>query len=814
VVSSVPVALVKSGSNGLMAFAVLGLCCQATGASAEREVIPLGVADAFSGNEFLRNGGSAVFSPDNAHLAYVSCDQKRRAAAPRDNVTVFVATRGSAMYTLGCDIWVSPTAGGPAINVSGGVGNSWGPAWSPDGAQLAFVSDRDGGARLWLWDPHSKAVRKVSDERIRNGVGAERVEWLPDGTSVLVRLRPVGMTDKELGEDDNSSNAGAATQSQKVDAVTVKVYHAAPRTTQPNASGDSGEPQRDDSSIGVPKTIISDVGILSIETGRVRRMVERAPLVQLALAPDGKSFFYVEWTKPAANLGPAITLHDLVSVQILSGERRVLAPEIPMHIDTAVSWSPDSRKLAYFGVTSPDQMGNLEVGRGSISHADLFVVSTADARITHCASTQKIVGFDSDYARPLWSPASDAVYAIADNKVWRGDIASGRCQPLGGDPAVDIRQLVDAGNRGVVWAPRGSLAMVMTRHSRSKKDGFYAVGADGRLHKRFERSQRLGGDYTAFASADGSRLAFQAQSAAEPEDLWITNASFAKPMRLTRLNPQLEKYRFGSARLIEFTSASGKPLQASLLLPADYQPGKRYPTIVLVYASEPGSRNVHTFGLVNFGQYNYQMFATRGFAVLNPDIPVNLGTPMQDLIDAVLPAVDKVVELGITDTDRVGVTGQSNGGYSTLATIAQTNRFKAAVMNAGFGDLAGMYGVMNANDGSGGWHQWLLRLGGGMGVPPWENPQRYLQNSPLYYLDRITTPLLIQAGTLDSGIVPFSDQIYVGLKQLGKDVTYLRYEGEGHLLEIPANRVDYWDRTMEFWNHHLGAARPANSGST
>lgn len=764
-----------------IAFAALCLCGQAGDARA----IPLTAADAFSGHEFLRNGGAAVFSPDNAQLAYVSCDQKRRAATPRENVTVFVATRGSAMYTLGCDIWVSPTAGGSPISVSGGVGNNWGPAWSPDGVRLAFVSDRDGGAKLWLWDRHSKAVSKVSDERIRNGVGAERVEWLPDGASVLVRLRPVGMTDEELGEE-----TGAFTRSPKADASTVRVFHAA----------------RQNGSVEVSKTAISDVGILSLGTGRVRRMVERAPLMQVALAPDGKSFLYVEWKKP----GPTLALYDLVDVQIPSGERRVLAADVPMHASSAVSWSPDSRKVSYFGVTSPGQVGNIEIGRGSINHADLFVVSTAGAPLTHCAPTQESVGFDSDYARPIWSSASDAVYAIAGNQVWRAGIPSGRCQPVAGDPAVEIRQLVDAGNRGVAWAPRGALAVAMTRRSRGKEEGFHAVGADGRLHGKLERNWRLGADYTAFASADGSRLAFQAQSAATPEDLWITDASFSKPTRLTRLNPQLEKYEFGAARLIEFTSASGRLLQAALLLPSGYEPGKRYPTIVLVYASELGSRNAHTFGLVNHGQYNYQMFATRGYAVLNPDIPVNVGTPMRDLIDAVLPAVDKAVELGVTDADRLGVTGQSNGGYSTLATIVQTDRFKAAVMNAGFGDLAGMYGVMNADDGSGAWHPWLLQLGGGMGVPPWEDPQRYLQNSPLYYLDQITTPLIIQAGSLDSGIMPFSEQVYVGLKALEKDVTYLRYEGEGHLLEIPANRLDYWERTMEFWNRRLAGSGAAS----
>lgn len=765
------------------------------------QVRPLTVDDAFSTNEFLINGGPATFSPDSSQLAYVVCDHKRREEAPRDRVTVLVATLGSAMYTLGCDIWVSPTDGGPGRNVSGASGNNWAPAWSPDGAQLAFLSDRDGAAKLYVWNARTGAVRKLGDEVVRTFIGAERPQWAPDGKHILVRLRPPGMQDEDLFHEKSMPprEAVPAKKASQGPTVVVHLAGAADKSAAGAAQTSAGTQEGMSSRKDLPKELIADIALVSVESGTARRLVERAMASHVELAPNGRSLIYTQW-KSGPEYGASVAKYELVRVDLASGTRQVLVPELRMFnvSSNALSWSPDSRWIAYFGATSAEQMSNLKVGSGSSSHSDLFVVSASGGVPARCLPAHEIVGFDSDFTRPLWSPQSDAFYAIADNQVWRGSPQTRRCTPLAQEPHVEIRSLVPAGNGGTVWTPDGSLAVVVARDVRTKSDGFYSVSRNGQLRKQLEQRKRYGSGEVTIASSDGAKLAFPAQSASEPEDMWITTAAFDPPTRVTRLNPHLDEYIFGASRLIGFRNADGKELQASLLLPADYEPGKRYPMIVLVYASMPGSRNVNTFGLVNMGQYNYQMLATRGYAVLNPDIPVNIGTPMQDLVKSVLPAVDAAVHLGIADPDRLGVTGQSNGGYSTLALIAQTQRFKAAVMNAGFGDLTAFHGTWG-----GAWIPWLERLGGAMGLAPWENPQRYVQNSPVYYLDRITTPLIIQAGVLDSGIVPYSDQVFVGLKRLGKDVTYLRYEDEGHLLEIPANKVDYWERTLEFWDQRL-----------
>ncbi|HEX5602211.1 MAG TPA: prolyl oligopeptidase family serine peptidase, partial [Pyrinomonadaceae bacterium] len=196
--------------------------------------------------------------------------------------------------------------------------------------------------------------------------------------------------------------------------------------------------------------------------------------------------------------------------------------------------------------------------------------------------------------------------------------------------------------------------------------------------------------------------------------------------------------------------------------------------------------------------------SSRGYAVLLPDTPLAVGTPVQDLAKTVLPAVDKAIEMGVADPDRLGVMGTSYGGYSTLALIVQTTRFKAAMMDVGFGNLTSHYGVMLKNGMPFG-VAWAEEGQGRMGGPPWQFPERYIQNSPAFFLNKIETPLLISHGAMD--VSPYhADEIFVGLRRLGKKVAYVRYENEGHGIEYPSNRIDHWNRIFKWFETHLRSA--------
>ena len=175
---------------------------------------------------------------------------------------------------------------------------------------------------------------------------------------------------------------------------------------------------------------------------------------------------------------------------------------------------------------------------------------------------------------------------------------------------------------------------------------------------------------------------------------------------------------------------------------------------------------------------------------------------MQEIVRTVMPGVNKVIEMGIADPERLAITGQSNGGYGVLSLIVQTNRFKAAVDRMGPANLISAYTQMTETGLSAYTGEMVVRTGGSL----WEKRDKFIENSPIFYFDRVQTPLLIIQGTADTqNMVARSDEVFVSLRLLGKEVEYARYVGETHGVTewtFP-NQVDYLNRVIAWFDLRL-----------
>ncbi|HDT12897.1 MAG TPA: S9 family peptidase, partial [Candidatus Aminicenantes bacterium] len=288
-------------------------------------------------------------------------------------------------------------------------------------------------------------------------------------------------------------------------------------------------------------------------------------------------------------------------------------------------------------------------------------------------------------------------------------------------------------------------------------------------------------------------------------DYYAAGSLLKNARRLTEANPQQKDFLWSSgSMLLDYTmdpaSGQDRKLQAALFLPANYEKGKSYPTIVYYY--ETMSQQLNRYAQPSANGFNKSVYTSNGYAVLMPDIAYKVNDPGMSAAWCVLPAIDAAVATGIVDRDKIGLQGHSWGGYQTAFLVTQA-KFGAAVAGAPLTNMISMYSSIYFNTGSA--NQPIFessqgRFKGGY----WDNLEAYQRNSPVYYAERVETPLIILHNDKD-GAVDWNQGIeyFNTLRRLRKPVVMLQYVGENHGLQKPANRKDYTVRMKEFFDHHL-----------
>ncbi len=305
------------------------------------------------------------------------------------------------------------------------------------------------------------------------------------------------------------------------------------------------------------------------------------------------------------------------------------------------------------------------------------------------------------------------------------------------------------------------------------------------------------------------RLLFTRQSFSEFPNLWSTDLSFKSPRQLSDANPQQATYNWGTSELVEWVSLDGKPLTGMLIKPENFDPNKKYPLLVNFY--ERSSDGVFRHRAPSYGRstINYSYYASRGYVIFNPDVAYREGYPGESAFNCVIPGVTALIEKGFIDKDNIGVQGHSWGGYQIAYLVTKTDIFKAAESGAPVPNMISAYGGIRWWTGLSRQFQYehtQSRIGG----TPWEFPQRYVENSPIFNIDKINTPLLIMHNDAD-GHVPWYQGIefFVSLRRLGKPSWFLNYNGEPHWPLKLQNRKDFNLRMSQFFDYYLkGAPKP------
>jgi len=288
-------------------------------------------------------------------------------------------------------------------------------------------------------------------------------------------------------------------------------------------------------------------------------------------------------------------------------------------------------------------------------------------------------------------------------------------------------------------------------------------------------------------------------SAKEAPNYFITK-DFKTFKDLSHVHPE-SKYNWYTTELHNWMSLDGKRLQGVLYKPENFDPAKKYPVIFYYYEQLSNNLNAYLNAGLTHGPMNIPTYVSNGYLVFCPDIYYILGDPMQGTYDAVVSAARYVSNLSFVDPKKMGIQGNSWGGIQTNYLVTHTNLFAAACSASGFADWIANYGRLSPS----GYSRVALFENGQnrMRKSIWEIPDAYIKTSPIFRLDKVTTPFLIMH-TKNDAVCPYEDalELFIGLRRLGKRSWLLAYPDANHGVD-GKQAQDYSTRMMQFFDHYL-----------
>ncbi len=644
--------------------------------------------------------------------------------------------------------------------------------WSRDGSRLAFLVLEEGRYQLTLWSRETQKLTPVPVSVDNLLVDSFPLIWSPDGTKLFFAVRSADWENE-----------------------TREVFERA--TRDPILVMDTDNPFllweeiRRRSRLAVPV-------FWDFAAKRLIGLLPETPILSFRLSEDETAILYErDVTEKTSYDVIGGTRNQLEVLPFPEGKPRVL---LPPYERRRLAWSLDSKTLAYsdkgdvFVMSlddkaprnlTGDQEGEVHEKASDKAEAEEkkqrydVVRFSPDGAFLLCSSTRLRPDEDKDTREPRPSPP---------RQYWLLTVQTGERRmiyesPEKEDDRPDLR-LVD-------WSRDGEALYFSYSASDRYDRGLVRFDIPSKSFTDLRRSDRLASGWR--MSEDGSIFLFMESDGDFPEELYAADRDFTAVKKLTNLNPQFKGKALSHTELISYRDADGKELSGVLYYPAHYEEGKTYPLITEVYEQY----------FNNGFNATLNIFTSAGYAVLHPSVDFTTGYPGEAWAKGALAAINKVIEMGVADPDRLGIQGTSYGGYATVLLLTQTDRFKAAINNSGKVNMVSFYtqsprlGVRNIHAPE----KSQDRIGGTL----WEYPERYLAHSAILNADRITTPLLCITGDLDPNVEALqSQEIFYALRRLGKKCVWLRYRNGPHGgPNSPDERRDMYRRMLDWYGTYL-----------
>jgi dipeptidyl aminopeptidase/acylaminoacyl peptidase len=653
------------------------------------------------------------------------------------------------------DVMVIDTRSGAADKVGKSLMNVRQAAFARNGSKLALLTAAETATglpvtSLWVYDVDRKMLTEVPRQRGAEVAANSELSWTPDGSKLFVALRSPA--------DDAAAQASFKTLTTGPIVVQASKpfldWDAMSRTNRRRSLAE-----------------------IDPATGAASVVVAPAMMTSYQLSRDGSFVTWLEDGTEKTNYDVIFGTDNAIRTQARGAQPKTVVDAKSLKT-TAPRWSDDQRTFAY------------------ADKGEVFVQRIDEEKPRSITPKPK-----RDPAAPAGDEESESFSVtsfsrdgskllITSKKGWYvasvADGARERVLTLD-DKNEDKNPRLTA----LDWSPAGDAILVQygepDRWDRGisrldlKTKALTALVRDASLYQGVRQSR------------DGSTVVFQKSDGTRPAEWYAADAGFANVRKLTDLNPWIAKKALPASELVSYRDADGKLLYGVLRYPVGYEKGRKYPTVFEIY---------ETFFDNGFNG-RAALLAGQGYAVFHPSVNLVVGRPGESWTKGVTAAANKLIDLGVADPDRLGVHGTSYGGYATVLLLTETDRFKAAINVSGKVNMISFYtdserlGVRNTHAPE----KSQDRIGGTL----WEYPERYIEQSAIFRLDRVKTPLLTISGDQDPNVpANQSRELYYAMRRLGKDVEWVRYVNGGHRPpNSVAESIDFENRIVAWYDKYL-----------
>ena len=625
-----------------------------------------------------------------------------------------------------------------------------GLTWSPDDTQLGYFLMVGGQYQLRMYNIESGNTRSVSLGTTKEISSNSPLIWAPDGSSVLLSLRPEAWAEEARQAFAVMTSGPVVVQDSRNEFLAWdRVRNLASRQV---------------------------AALVSVSSGSVEEILPEADVQGLRFGESGDFVTYTavkpQKTAYERNEGTEYEILKLVldgsapESIVASSERR-----------TNPNWNKAGDAFVY------SEEGNVFLRK-------LEEDSTTNLTEQHRGSVSEDDSTKMSFSPMRWSPDDQSIL-MSSQTGWHilspDDGGLELVLPLEEDEESRPSRSVQS------WSEDGRYIYFTYSASDEWQRGLKRLDLQSGVIETMMLDENL---YRSFNfSDDGGTVIYRMSDGNRPDEIWAASENFSERKQLTDLNSQLADLPLSKTELIEYLDIDGNTLYGILYYPVGYEPGRKYPLVAEIYEQF----------FDNGYNENMNLITAQGWFGFRPSVRFEEGFPGEAWLKAVPSAINKLVDRGIVDNDKIGVYGQSYGGYAVNLLITQTDRFAAAANVSGKVNMISFLGdsprITTRN-------YRAAEIGQDrIGATLWEQPQKYIEHSAIMFADRINTPLLMLSGEGDWN-VPATNQreMYYALRRLGKEVVWVNYMSGGHgagRASSAEDFVDHWERMFDWFREYF-----------